>query len=144
MEGERDRNDQGDAKPVDEAEALNLILTLAEALRAEFGVSVDAHPGGEDNKAGVVNRAFMAAVRVILAPVVSQAERDATTTSLLRRAARHRLEAIGVVAEVAARLLDSGPTFGDRWLAYLALAPPSVVADLRDEGRESRPGRDHG
>ncbi|OJW22842.1 MAG: hypothetical protein BGO49_12705 [Planctomycetales bacterium 71-10] len=144
MEGERDRYDQSGGKPVDEAEALRLILALAEALREEFGVGVDAHPGGEGGEAGVVNRAFMAAVREILRRVVSQAEGDAKTTSLLRQAARLRLEVLGVGADEATRLLDSGPTFGDRWLAYLALSPPSVVSDIRDGDREFRSGRGNG
>jgi hypothetical protein len=34
------------------------VLVIAEALREEFSVSIDAHPGGDGTEAGVVNRAF--------------------------------------------------------------------------------------
>ena len=48
---------------------LRSVLLIAEALREEFGVSIDAHPGGEGNEAGVVNRAFRTAVRAIVGEV---------------------------------------------------------------------------
>jgi len=38
-----------------------LLLGIAGAFREEFGVGIDAHPGGEGNEAGVVNRAFRGA-----------------------------------------------------------------------------------
>lgn len=34
-----------------------VVLAIAEALREEFGVGIDAHPGGERIEAGSVNRA---------------------------------------------------------------------------------------
>jgi len=45
---------------------VGLIQGIAEALREEFGDSIDAHPGGTGNEAGVVNRAFRAAAMRIL------------------------------------------------------------------------------
>jgi hypothetical protein len=37
---------------------LRLVLLISGALREEFGVAIDAHPGGVGNEAGDVNRAF--------------------------------------------------------------------------------------
>ena len=34
-------------------EELRSVLQIAEALREEFGVSIDAHPGGDGTEAGV-------------------------------------------------------------------------------------------
>ena len=48
-------------------EGLGLVLAVAEALRDEFGVAIDAHPGGEGIEAGSVNRAFWRSVRTIVA-----------------------------------------------------------------------------
>jgi hypothetical protein len=39
-------------------EELRSVLVIAEALREEYSVSIDAHPGGDGTEAGVVNRAF--------------------------------------------------------------------------------------
>ena len=47
---------------------LRSVLAIAEALRDEFGVSIDAHPGGDGIEAGAVNRAFRVMVRVIVMP----------------------------------------------------------------------------
>ena len=49
-----------------------MVLVIAEALRDEFGVAIDAHPGGEGTEAGSVDRAFRVAARVIVAEVVSE------------------------------------------------------------------------
>ena len=106
---------------------LRSILVIAEALRAEFGVSIDAHPGGEGIEAGAVNRAFRVMVRVI----VSEADDPAIiVTHLLRQAALRRLAEVGVRSEQAEVLVSSEPNLRDRWLAYLALAPRSVIDDL--------------
>jgi hypothetical protein len=106
---------------------LRSVLMIAEALREEFGVSIDAHPGGDGIEAGVVNRAFRVMVRVI----VSEAD-DPTiiVTHLLRKAALRRLAEVGVRSEEAEVLVSSEPNLGDSWLAYLALAPRSVIDDL--------------
>lgn len=110
---------------------VGLILGIAEALRVEFGVGIDAHPGGEDSEAGAVNRAFRAAARVIIAGAVT-AEDDpgAVLKRMLGHAARRRLSGLRVAEGLVGSLLRSEPGLGERWFAYLALAPDSVVEDL--------------
>ncbi|ODU00505.1 MAG: hypothetical protein ABS79_03210 [Planctomycetes bacterium SCN 63-9] len=49
---------------------------------------------------------------------------------VLREAARRRLAELGVRPDEAEVWISSEPTLGDRWLAYLALAPDSVIEDL--------------
>ena len=106
------------------------VLLLAQTLRGEFGVGIDAHPGGAGAEAGAINRAFRAAVGVVLAGAVPPGDMYEFTTRILEIAARRRLAELGVGADVAARLLGSEPDLGDRWLAYLALAPAPVVEEM--------------
>jgi hypothetical protein len=54
----------------------------------------------------------------------------AMLTSVLRQTALRRLVEFGVVGLQADALLDMEPVLGDAWLAYLALAPESVIDDL--------------
>jgi hypothetical protein len=106
---------------------LRSVLMIAEAMREEFGVSIDAHPGGDRIEAGVVNRAFQVIVRVI----VSEADDPAIiVTHLLRKAALRRLAEVGVRSEEAEVLVSSEPNLDDSWLAYRALAPKSIIDDL--------------
>lgn len=111
-------------------DGLRSVLAIAEALREEFGVGIDAHPGGEGTEAGSVNRAYRAAARVIVADVVSEGDPATVLTHVLRQAALRRLSALGVRIEQAEVLVSSEPKLGDRWLAYLALAASSVLDDL--------------
>lgn len=109
----------------------HMILAVAEALRAEFGVTIDAHPGGVDAEAGDVNRALLAMARVIIEGVISPGDDPAAVlTWALRQAALRRLVELGVVGPRAEALLDMEPGLGDRWLAYLTLAPGTVIEDL--------------
>ena len=122
---------------------VGLILGIAEALRAELGVTIDAHPGGVGSEAGVVNRAFRSMARCILIPTVTTDEDAAEVLNwALRLAARRRLKEMGVVAPLAESLLDQGPGLGDDWLAYLAMASKEVVGELiaRPPEGESREG----
>jgi hypothetical protein len=108
---------------------LRSVLVIAEALRDEFGVSIDAQPGGDGIEAGAVNRAFRVIVRVI----VSEADDPAiTVTHLLHETALRRLTELGVGLEQAEVLVQSEPNLGDSWVAYLALAPISIIDDLAD------------
>jgi hypothetical protein len=109
---------------------LRSVLMIAEALREEFGVSIDAHPGGRGIEAGAVNRAF----QVMATLIVAEVSNDPTIIlkQLLRKAALRRLAELGVRAEQAEALLCSEPNLGDSWLAYLALAPRSVSDDLTE------------
>jgi len=111
-------------------DGLRTVLAIAEALREEFGVSIDAHPGGEGTEAGSVNRALRVAARVIVAEVVSEGDPATVLTHVLRQAALRWLTELGVRPEQAEVLVSSEPKLGDRWLAYLALAPGSVIDDL--------------
>ena len=112
-------------------DGLRSVLVIAEALREEFGVSIVAHPGGEGTEAGSVNRAFRAAASVIVANFAERDD-DAVTlvTHVLQQAALRRLSGLGVRLENAEVLICLEPKLGDSWLAYLALAPGSVIDDL--------------
>ena len=110
---------------------VGLILGVAEALRAEFGVGIDAHPGGSGSKAGAVNLSFQVLARSILKPTVPSGEDgNAVLTWVLRRAALIRLAEVGVDGDVSATLVDSEPGLGDAWLAYLALASEVVLGNI--------------
>jgi hypothetical protein len=116
---------------------VGLILGIAEALREEFGVGIDAHPGGPCSEAGVVNRALRAsALRVLKAIVPESEDLDVVQTWTLRLAALRRLGEVGVVGGRAETLLEMEPGLGDAWLAYLALAPGSAIADLLGHAHE--------
>lgn len=115
-----------------------MILEIAGAMRSEFGVAIDAHPGGVGSEAGVVNRAFLTAVGVILGDVASPGDDPAAVlTWALRRTALLRLDELGVSEQQAEALLVMVPALDDRWLAYLALAPAKIVEDLL--GPKERP-----
>ncbi len=111
-------------------DGLKTVLAIAQALREEFGVAIDAHPGGEGIEAGSVNRAFLVVARVIIAEVVSEDDPATVLTHVLRQAAMRRLAELGVRSEQAEVLVSSEPKLGDWWLGYLALAPVSVIKDL--------------
>jgi hypothetical protein len=115
-----------------------LVLSIAQALREEFGVGIDAHPGGIGSEPGVANRAFRATARIILGNAVSPGDDPAAVlTWVLRQTALRRLTDFGVVEQQAETLLDMEPGLGERWLAYLALAPGSVIGDMIADGSES-------
>lgn len=110
---------------------LRLILGVAEVMREEFGVGIDAHPGGVGNEAGAINRAFRAAARVILEGMVpSGDDLQSVLAWALQRAASLRLAELGLGEDRIALLLASEPGLGDRWWAYLAMSPASCLADL--------------
>jgi hypothetical protein len=109
----------------------SMVQEIAGAMRAEFGVAIDAHPGGVGVEAGAVNRAFRAAVEVILGGTISPIDDpDSVVTWILRRTALRRLEELGVSGPQAEALLVMEPTLGDRWLTYLALTSSSVIEDI--------------
>jgi hypothetical protein len=57
------------------------VLAVAESFRGEFGVSIDAHPGGLGNDAGVVvNRTFRVVTRAILGAVIPEGDLAAVVT----------------------------------------------------------------
>lgn len=126
--------DQGPDVPIDveESPVARTVLLLAQTLRREFGVAIDAHPGGAGAgaEAGTINRAFRAAVGVVLTGAVPPGEVSGAMTRLLGLAARRRLAEHGLRRAIAEGLLASEPHLGDRWLAYLAIAPSPVVATL--------------
>jgi hypothetical protein len=69
-------------------DGLRLVLAVAEALREEFGVAIDAHPGGEVMEPGSVNRAFLAAARTIVAEFAEGCDDQATfRTHVLQKVA---------------------------------------------------------
>ena len=116
----------------------HMILEIAESLREEFGTGIDAHPGSTTVEAGQVNRTFRIAANCILKSIVAdEGEFRGLLTWVMRRAALRRLEASGVSAKVATTLVDLEPGLGDSWLAYLALAPKTVIEDLLGRGTAS-------
>jgi hypothetical protein len=76
-------------------------------------------------------------VRRISADVTTAGDAPATLlTHVLRQAALRWLMELGVGTEQTEVLVSSEPRLGDRWLAYLALAPGPVIDDLiRGDGR---------
>jgi hypothetical protein len=112
-------------------DAMHAVLQIAAALRNEFGVGIDGHPGGDRTEAGVVNRAFQVTVRTIVADDVQEVDQTAKiVTKLLRKVALQRLMGVGVSPEQAEMLVSSEPKLGDAWLAYMTLAPKSVIDEL--------------
>jgi hypothetical protein len=111
-----------------------LVLGIAQALREEFGDSIDAQPGGKGSEAGVVNRAFQASARRILGAIIPTGEDlDDVVSWVLRRSALLRLAEVGVDGGRAAGLLESEPGLGDAWPGYLILAPVSIIEELIGE-----------
>jgi hypothetical protein len=132
--GERQGDEPSRFDEYERAREFRLILGIAEALRQEFGVGIDAHPGGQGTEAGVVNRAFRAAVRLILQAIVTPSDDlPLVLTRTLRQAALRRLAELGLSEGQAECLLDSEPGLGNRWLAYLVLAPAGVISDAMGE-----------
>ena len=106
------------------------IRLIAEAMRAEFGDSIDAHPGGVGSEAGAINRAFRMANYAILKGAGSQKDEPEVWTWALRQVALGRLCDLGLSGPPAEGLLDLEPGLGDAWLTYVALAPATVIDDL--------------
>lgn len=107
-----------------------VIRTIAETMRAGFGNSIDAHPGGTGSEAGAINQAFRLAASVILNEAGLLEDESGVRTWVLRQVALGRLLEAGVIGAPADALLDLEPDLGDAWLAYVALATESVVVDL--------------
>jgi hypothetical protein len=66
-------------------DGLRIVVAIAQALRDEFGVGIDAHPGGEEVEAGAVNRAFQATARMIVANVTPEGDDPATVLTYVLR-----------------------------------------------------------
>jgi len=113
-----------------------IIRLFAETMRAEFGDAIDAHPGGFGSEAGVVNRAFRTAAWVILTQAGSPGDGPGVQTWVMRQVALGRLHGLGVSGPPAEVLLDLEPDLGDAWLAYLTLAPATVIDDLMGRAPE--------
>ena len=108
-------------------DALGVVMAFAQALREEFGVGIDAHPGGEGVEAGSVNRAFLVVTGTVLSHCVSD---SGDLTHVLREAVLRRLKDLGVDQDRAEVVVSSEPRLGHRWLAYLTLTPATVIDDL--------------
>ena len=72
---------------------------------------------------------------VILQEVGSVGYDDAPAAfrMVMRNVALGRLHELGVVGAAAEGLIDSEPGLGDAWLAYMALAPESVIDELMEQ-----------
>jgi hypothetical protein len=121
--------------------ALSTIQMIAETMRAEFGVSIDAHPGGVGVEAGTMNRALRISAWVILVDAGNEGDDSfAVQGWVLRQVALGRLYDLGLIGPRAESLLDQEPKLGDAWLAYIALAPESVIDDLMGKTPFGSPG----
>jgi hypothetical protein len=107
------------------------VEALAKDFREEFGISIDAHPGGVGSEPGAINRAFRVAAELIIGGIIMQGDdHSAVLTWVLWRVAVQRLAGLRVTGYSTETLLDMEPGLGDAWLAYVALAPGTVVEDL--------------
>jgi hypothetical protein len=110
---------------------IDLVPQIADALRREFGPDIDVHPGGAGAEAGAVSRSFRASTGIILKTMaLPSGDLRSLMTWVLRRTARDRLLEFGAPGAATETVLDSEPTLGDSWLAYLVLAPGSVLEDV--------------
>jgi hypothetical protein len=113
------------------ARALSTIQMIADTMRAEFGDSIDAHPGGVGVEAGTMNRALRISAWVILVDAGNDGDDSSAVQGwVLREIALGRLYELGLIGPRAEGLLDQEPGLRDAWLAYIALAPQSVIDDL--------------
>jgi hypothetical protein len=113
------------------ARALSTIQMIADTMRAEFGDSIDAHPGGSRVEAGTMNRALRISAWVILVDVGNEGDDSSAVQGwVLREVALGRLYDLGLIGPRAETLLDQEPGLRDAWLAYIALAPATVIDDL--------------
>jgi hypothetical protein len=119
------------------------VFKIAESLREEFGVGIEAHPGGDNVEAGQINRAFRVISKCVLRGIaLPEEELPCLLTSVLRVIAERALEAACVSAPQAALMLEQGA--GDPWYAYLSLAPPSVILDLLEGSEQEILNQDPG
>lgn len=117
--GERQGDEPSRFNGFEQTMEFRLILGIAGALREEFGVGIDSHPGGKGTEAGVVNRAYRAAARRIVLTIVTPLnDVPLVLTWTLRQAALRRLTEHGVDESQAEALFDQEPSLGDRWLAF--------------------------
>ncbi len=116
---------------IEKSDEFHKIVEVAVALRDEFGVEIDSHPGGKGSETGTINRALWAMLRVLLGGLVRpEDDPDAAATWTLRRLALRRLADMGVAGERAEILIAEELDLGDAWLAYLVLAPLPVIEDV--------------
>lgn len=135
MGSTNERDDRGKFRRHVRSADFEVIRMIAETMRSEFGGSIDAHPGGVGHEAGAINRAFRMTAYAILKGAGSlEDDLAGVRMRLLRQVALGRLQELGVESTQAVRLLDQEPKLGEAWLAYLALAPGTVIDDLM--GRE--------
>jgi hypothetical protein len=116
----------------DPPEDLALMEAITAALREELGIAIEEQPGfHHPDEAGQVNRAFRAMARTALRPGVPAVEDlSATSSDVLRKLARRRLEAGLLDAREVDHLLGLEFDGRDDWLAYLILAPWSEIEFL--------------
>lgn len=86
-----------------------VIRSIGEMMRSEFGDSIDAHPGGTGSEAGAINRAFRMAAWVILGDDSPGDATSARLTWTLRRMALDRLDGLGVSGPQAESMLAMEP-----------------------------------
>ena len=134
MDSTNEREDRDRFRRQVRSADFEVIRSIAETMRSEFGDSIDAHPGGTASEAGAINRAFRTAAWVILKEAGSLEDEPGVQMWVLRQVALHRLLEVGVIGTRADGLLDLEPGLGDAWLAYMALAPASVIDELMKPG----------
>jgi hypothetical protein len=119
-----------------------IVVTIAQALREEFGMWIDAHPGGEGIEGSSINSALLAVARAIVAEV--RKERDDPMTVLThvpRLAALRRLTELGVRPDQAAVLVSSEPELGDSMPASAPLREYGTGVEAAPDSRHQSPVR---
>jgi hypothetical protein len=101
------------------------ITLIAETIRAELGVAVEACPSSTSPEAAEpLNRVFRARARRFLGPIAPPAhDLSALTTWALRTVVPRRLAAGGLDQNKIKVLLEMEPGTPDDWLTFLLLVP---------------------
>ena len=131
----------------EQTDEFRLILGIAEALREEFGVGIDAHPGGEATEAGAVNRALRAAARhglavpTVLADLVPDGlDPNERSLRLGLATAVAMTGAMDAAVDLTIRHVRERTQFGRPLAAFQAVQ--SLVADAASEAALARAATD--
>jgi hypothetical protein len=125
------------SKPENLAALLNLLESIAQAIRRELGEEIDAYPGCRSPEgADPLNQAFRAVVRSRLeADLPPTGNTHSLVSQALRQLAEGRLAAEGWDDGQVKFLIEDEPGGPDDWLAFLILSSRQQIEILLDPDR---------